>query len=266
MRIVALDDEKLALTLLKKSIEGAIPDGEITDFTQPLAALEFISENKTDAVFCDYQMPGMNGIDFAKRVKQQSPKTDIVFVTGYDEYAPAAINAVCPQGYITKPVSKKKIQEVLCNLHMETEGVKKGLYIQTFGRFNVWYNGAPVEFKVKKSLELLAYLIHSGGGCPRRELTAVLHEDKEERNAVRYLAEAVKCLSATLGEIGCGDILIRKFNSYGVDSTRFSCDLYEYLKGNINLYRGEYMTQYEWAEFYTGRSESLKNMRSISAY
>lgn len=249
MIIVALDDEKLALNLLKKSIMAAIPDAEISSFTEPLAALDFITENKTDAVFCDYNMPTMNGIDFAKAVKRQSPTTDIVFVTGYDEYAPAAVNAVCPQGYITKPVSKKKIEEVLCNLHTKTETVKNGLYIQTFGRFNVLYNGAPVDFKVKKSLELLAYIINSGGGCTRRDLTAALYEDKEEKNATRYFADALKCLLSTLESIGCADILIRKFNSYSVDSTRFSCDLYEYLDGNINLFRGEYMSQYEWAEF-----------------
>lgn len=250
MNILALDDEKLALSLLGKSIAAAIPDAVITPFTEPSAALAFIAANKTDAVFCDYNMPGMNGIDFAKAVKRQSPKTDIVFVTGYDEYAPAAVNAVCPQGYITKPVSKKKIEEVLGNLHKKREPIKSGLYIQTFGRFNVLYNGVPVDFKVKKSLELLAYLINSGGGCSRRDLTAVLYEDKEEQNAVRYFKDAVKCLSETLADIGCEDILVRKFNSYSVDRTRFSCDLFEYLDGNVNLFRGEYMSQYEWAEYY----------------
>ena len=249
MVIVALDDEKLALSLLKKSIEAAIPDSEISTFSEPAAALDFISVNKTDAVFCDYNMPEMNGIDFAKKVKRQSPTTDIVFVTGYDECAPAAVNAVCPQGYITKPVSKKKIEEVLANLHTQTENPSKGgLYIQTFGRFNVLFNGTPVDFRVKKSLELLAYLVNSGGGCTRRELTAVLYEDKEEQNAVRYFADALKCLLSTLEDIGCKDVLVRKFNSYSIDRSRFSCDLYEYLDGNVNLFRGEYMSQYEWAE------------------
>lgn len=249
MTVIALDDEKPALSLLKKSIAAAIPDADIATFTEPSAALGFIADNKTDAVFCDYNMPGMNGIDFAREVKRQSPVTDIVFVTGYDEYAPAAVNAVCPQGYITKPVSKKKIEDVLGNLHIKSETAKCGLYIQTFGRFNVLYNGMPVDFKVKKSLELLAYLVSSGGGCTRRELTAVLYEDKEEQNAVRYFTDALKCLLSTLESIGCEDILVRKFNSYSVDRSRFSCDLYEYLDGNVNLFRGEYMSQYEWAEF-----------------
>ena len=247
MKIVALDDEKPALTVLQKAIDGAIPGSEITLFSVPDKALAHIIENGADAVFCDYNMPGMNGIEFAKAVKRHSPKTDIVFVTGYDEYAPAVVNAVCPQGYITKPVSKKKIEEVLCNLHTKTGSVKEGLYIQTFGMFNVFYNGSPVEFKVKKAAELFAYLIHSGGSCTRRDLTAVLYEDKEEQNAVRYFKDAVKCFTETMDGLGMGDVLLRSFNSYAVDRTKVRCDLYEYREGNINLFRGEYMMQYEWA-------------------
>ena len=250
MKIVALDDENIALAVLRKSIEGALPDSEVTEFELPQPALEYIKENEIDAVFCDYNMPGLNGIEFARQVKQISPKTDIVFVTGYDEYAIEAVNAVSPQGYIMKPVSKTKIQSVLKNLHTET--AKSGIYIQTFGMFGVFHNGAPVEFKVKKAKELLAYLVNSGGECSRRDLTAALYEDRDEKNAVRYFAEAIKCLTSTLEEIGAEKILVRKFNSYSVDRSRFSCDLYDYLNGNVNLFRGEYMTQYEWAEFRSG--------------
>ena len=250
MKIVALDDENLALAVLEKSIAGAIPDAQTTCFSSAEKALEYIRTcDGTDAVFCDYSMPGMNGIEFAKRVKQISPKTDIVFVTGYDEYAPAAINAVCPQGYIVKPVSKKKIADVLGNLHIQSE--KSGMYIQTFGMFNVFYKGISVEFKVKKSMELLAYLVNSGGNCTRRELTAVLYEDKDEQNAVRYFKDAVKCLTETLEKIGSGGVFLHGFNSYSVDRNKIQCDLYEYRNGNVNLYSGEYMTQYEWAEFFS---------------
>lgn len=254
MKVVALDDESIALAVLVKAIEGALPDSEVTGFELPYPALEYVKSNDTDVVFCDYSMPGMNGIEFAQQVKEVSPKTDIVFVTGYDEYAVEAVNAVSPQGYIVKPVSKSKIQAVLKNLHTET--VKKGIYVQTFGMFNVFYDGVPVEFKVKKARELLAYLIDSGGECSRRDLTAVLYEDRDEKNAVRYFANAIKCLTSTLKEIDAEDILIHRFNSYSVDRSRFTCDLYDYLDGNVNLFRGEYMSQYSWAEMRVGTFSS----------
>lgn len=247
MKIVAVDDEELALSVLCKSIKAAIVDAEITSFSLAKDALEYIKNNDANVVFCDFNMPKMNGINFAKSVKAIKPNTDIVFVTGYEEYAIKAVNTVSPQGYILKPVSKKKVQSVLTNLHEPAQG--SGLFVQTFGMFNVLYNGNPVKFKVKKSLELFAYLINSGGTCTRRELTSVLYEDKEEENAVRYFKDAVKCLSDTLDEIGQNDVLIRGFNSYSIDRSKIKCDLYDFLAGNVNLFRGEYMSQYSWAEF-----------------
>lgn len=247
MRIVAVDDEELALAVLCKSIEAAIADAEITSFGLPGEALEYIENNNVDAVFCDYNMPKMNGIAFAKAIKAIKPQTDIVFVTGYEEYAIEAVNAVSPKGYIVKPVSKKKVETVLANLHETTQG--SGLFVQTFGMFNVLYNGNPLKFQVKKSLELFAYLINSGGTCTRRELTAVLYEDKEEENAVRYFKDAVRSLVSALDEVGQKDVLIRGFNSYSVDRSKIQCDLYDFLAGNVNLFRGEYMSQYSWAEF-----------------
>ena len=249
MKILALDDEQLALSVLVNSIKEAMGSGteEILSFESAIDALDYMKQNSIDVVFCDYSMPRMNGIEFAKEVKMINPTTDIVFVTGFDEYAIEAVNTVSPQGYILKPVSKEKVEAVMGNLHASLP--HPGLYIQTFGMFNVFYNGSPVSFKVKKSLELLAYLINSGGTCTRRDLTAVLYEDKDENNAVRYFKSAVKCLVDTLAEIAADDIIVRGFNSYSIDKSKVSCDLYEFLNGNVNLFRGEYMTQYSWAEF-----------------
>ena len=46
--------------------------------------------------------------------------------------------------------------------------------------------------------------------------------------------------------------MVRKaFNSYSVNTALFSCDLYDYDRGDpaaINAFRGEFMAQYEWAE------------------
>lgn len=247
MKVLAVDDERPALAVLEKAISSAIPDAEIVTFNSSSDAFDYIKENPVDVVFCDYVMPEYNGIEFGKKVKAFLPKADIVFVTGYDEYVLNTVNTLAPQGYILKPVSKSKIESVLGNLHIES--VKKGLYIKVFGTFDVFYDGMAVDFKIKKAKELFAYLLDKGGSCTRRELTASLYEDKEENNAVRYLTDCVKCLSDTLSSFGLEKAFVRRFNSYSIDSRYFTSDLAEYQNGNINLYNGEYMSQYSWAEY-----------------
>ena len=59
-------------------------------------------------------------------------------------------------------------------------------------------------------------------------------------------------LQETLKEYKVDSILVKGFNQYSLDNTKFSCDLYDYDKGlpeAINAYKGEYMAQYEWAIF-----------------
>ncbi|HBL40631.1 MAG TPA: two-component system response regulator [Ruminococcaceae bacterium] len=250
MKVLALDDERPALAVLEKAVAAALPEAEIKSFLLPEQALEYLQNHVADVIFCDFVMPGMNGIEFGKRVKSVLPKVNIVFVTGYGEYAVETINTLAPQGYIVKPVSKAKIQAVLGNLSFGSK--KTGLYVRAFGNFDLFFDGVPVGFKIKKAKELLAYLVDCAGTCTRRELTAVLYEDKEESNAVRYLADAVKCLSETLNSIGAPKVFVRKFNSYSVDFHYFSSDIREYEDGNLNLFQGEYMAQYSWAEYKHG--------------
>lgn len=248
MKVLALDDEKIALSVLENAIRGAIPEAEVISCRSPEKALTFLQENFVDVIFCDYKMPGIGGIDFGVKVKKIWPLTDIIFVTGFSEYAIEAVNKLAPQGYLVKPVSKDKIRAVLKNLHQNDE--KRGIYIKAFGSFELFHEGDPVEFKVRKAKELLAYLVDRGGAtCTRRELLAVLYEEKDEKNAQRYFADALKCLQDVLVEINAENMLVRKFNSYAVDKTYFQSDLEEYEKGNSNLFQGEYMTQYSWGEY-----------------
>ena len=248
MKILALDDEKMALVVLCSAIENAIPGAEILSFRSPEQALEALRQSAVDVVFCDYKMPGMTGIEFGRQLKRIRPRTDIVFVTGYSEYAADAVNELAPQGYIVKPVSPAKIQAVLKNLH--SSAGRPGLYAQTFGNFELFFDRKPVTFKVKKAKELLAYLIdRNGASVTRRDLLAVLYEDKDENNARRYFTDAVSCLTETLASLGAESVLVRSFNAYSVDKSGISCDLFDYLDGSVNLFRGEYMTQYDWSEF-----------------
>ena len=111
IKCVLVDDEKIILdelcTLIKQtkvSIAGAYQD--------PYKALESITETKPDVTFLDIEMPGLNGIELAKKVTKVSPETQIVFVTAYEQYALNAFEA-CAVHYLLKPITQKKINEAL---------------------------------------------------------------------------------------------------------------------------------------------------------
>lgn len=108
MKIIAADDEALALQSLEKAIQAAKPEEEVVSFQEPEEVLEYAKGHPVDVAFLDVEMGTMTGIEVAKQLKVWYPKVNIVFVTGYDKYMAQAIE-LRMSGYVTKPATKEKI-------------------------------------------------------------------------------------------------------------------------------------------------------------
>ena len=100
-RIVAIDDEPLALQLVKGYIEKT-PTLELAGaFDSPVDAVSFIQSADVDLVLLDIQMPDLSGTELA-RVIAGGPK--VIFTTAYEKYALEGfrLDAV---DYLLKPFS-----------------------------------------------------------------------------------------------------------------------------------------------------------------
>ncbi|HDZ05685.1 hypothetical protein LCGC14_0066080 [marine sediment metagenome] len=101
IRCLVIDDEPLALEVIKSHLEQ-IPGVElVATFQNPLEALDVLKSAKIDLVFLDIEMPLLSGINFVKSL-QNSPK--VIFTTAYRNYATESyeLDAV---DYLLKPIS-----------------------------------------------------------------------------------------------------------------------------------------------------------------
>lgn len=106
IRCIAIDDEPLALQQLAAYI-GKVPFLELAAQCQSaLEARKFLEQDTVDAIFCDINMPDLNGMDF---VKSLTVPPLIVFTTAYAEYAVEGfrVNAV---DYLLKPFGMQDFQ------------------------------------------------------------------------------------------------------------------------------------------------------------
>ena len=259
MHILATDDEQSALNILLGAIQEVVPSATVHGFRNPIEALEFMKETKCEVAFLDIQMREMSGIVLARKLKEIYPKVNIVFVTGYSQYANEAF-ALHASGYVYKPVTAEKIVNEMENLRTPVKWKETGICVNTFGSFELIVNGKEVSFGREKAKEMLAYLVDKQGkGATRKELAAVLFErDDYSRSTQNYLSKIIKELIVTLEKVGAEKILKRGLNSYSVDVDAFSCDLYDYEKDDVtpeglNCFYGEYMNQYSWAEITLAR-------------
>ena len=250
MLIYIIDDEQNAIEFLEKKVAQVEPDAEIHTFLSAKEALASSKEMPFDVAFLDIQMPGIDGITLAKKLKTINPKANLIFVTGYSEYTMDAFS-VDASGYLLKPTTAKLVRHALDNLRYPIV-VESGpsITIQCFGNFEIFDNGEPIKFKYSKSKELLAYLVdRKGAVCGNQEVIINLWEDDEDHNS--YYRSLLKDVMDTLEKHGCADMFIRQRDGASIVTSKVRCDYYDYLAGTpagINAFKGEYMVQYSWAE------------------
>lgn len=116
MKIIAVDDEELALYALNMAICEALPETEPVCFREAAEALAYAQEKPVDVAFLDADMgAGMSGLELAKALLAIRPTTNIIFVTGYSEYLEDAF-ALYASGYVKKPVRVRRILKEMANL------------------------------------------------------------------------------------------------------------------------------------------------------
>ena len=117
IRVLAIDDEPLALQQLAAYIQK-VPFLELAAQCQSaIEARELLDREPVDAIFCDINMPDLNGMDF---VKSLTVPPLIVFTTAYSEYAVEGfkVNAV---DYLLKPFGPQDFQRAALRLKERLE-------------------------------------------------------------------------------------------------------------------------------------------------
>jgi two-component system LytT family response regulator/two-component system response regulator LytT len=84
-------------------------------FGNAFDAIAFIVEHKPRLVFLDIQMPGVSGLEMARKLKNVKQPPLIVMVTAHPEYALECFDTPAV-GYVTKPVTAEKLSAVMDKL------------------------------------------------------------------------------------------------------------------------------------------------------
>ena len=120
IRCLAIDDEPLALQQLAAYIKKTPFLELVAQCQSAIEARQFLEKDTVDAIFCDINMPDLNGMDFVKSL--QVPPL-IVFTTAYSEYAVEGfkVNAV---DYLLKPFGMQDFQRAANRLRERVSGFK----------------------------------------------------------------------------------------------------------------------------------------------
>ena len=109
MRAFVLDDEPLAVRRLSRMLAETGRVEIAGTGSDPVDAVEWLSDNRVDVLFLDIQMPGMDGFE---ALSMLNPQPLVVFTTAYDQYALQAfeVNSI---DYLLKPIEERHLLRAL---------------------------------------------------------------------------------------------------------------------------------------------------------
>jgi two-component system response regulator RpfG len=131
VNILIVDDQQSARTMMRHVVEGISPGVSVTDFEDPVAALQWSEQNPIDLLLLDYRMPVMDGLKFARQFRRPLIKRDVpivlISVVGDEPVRQAALDAGVID-FLVKPVRPRELRSRLRNLlslRQQGESVKE---------------------------------------------------------------------------------------------------------------------------------------------
>jgi len=116
---IVAEDEALLRHALVAELKRAWPELRIVaECEDGASAVEALAEHQPDVAFLDIRMPGLSGLEVAALAAEASPRTRIVFVTAYDQYAIDAFERGAID-YLLKPVKPERLDAAVARLQAQ---------------------------------------------------------------------------------------------------------------------------------------------------
>jgi two-component system LytT family response regulator len=168
-KVILVDDERPALDVLRDTLLDESTDFQFFTYTRSEEALNQLYEIQPDLVFLDIEMPGLSGMEVARKWRQNELDFYLVFVSAYEKYSLDAFQ-VGAEDYLLKPIEPERLRETLLRFSRRFTHRDKPLdfysttnqitsSIRCFGPFEVRGPLGVVVWNTQKTEELFAYLV-----------------------------------------------------------------------------------------------------------
>ena len=113
--VILVDDMKLILVDGLPVLEEVMPNANVIGFTNAEETIEYAKNNRVSLAFLDIELRNASGIDLCRDLLAINPRTNVVYLTAYSDYALDAWSTGA-SGFMLKPLTAEGVREQLKNL------------------------------------------------------------------------------------------------------------------------------------------------------
>lgn len=111
--ILVVDDSRVSRMMIIAIIKNSKPDWKIIEAANGDEALSMVENNSPDVMILDFNMPGMDGLTLAEKLKSQFPNGKISLLTANIQDSTQRKAAELGINFADKPITEKKIEGIL---------------------------------------------------------------------------------------------------------------------------------------------------------
>ncbi len=115
MKVLIVDDNQLIVEDYLDEMGKIAPHAQCIGTSRPKEVMRLFEEYMFDVVIMDIDMPEINGITLAKKILAIKPRTNIIYVTGYEKFALQSWETFA-SAFLVKPISTEKLREAFEHL------------------------------------------------------------------------------------------------------------------------------------------------------
>lgn len=238
--VLIVDDEKIEREGLKYLLSKENGEKNVFEASNGKQALQIIRTEDIHLVLTDIKMPHMDGLELAKRAKEENPALQIVIFSGYSDFnfAQEAIRYGVTE-YILKPVNpldfhnviQKTEREIEIRRKKENQQMKERNFLQQYFLQNYLYSGKKEV--MEQAGELIDLEKWNGWHCAILIESDVTFFDTAEENLAEELQKELRRVFFYLNLNGKQSLLL--FQDVYCDYQLVANHLYSFLKRNYRV-------------------------------
>lgn len=163
IRVFLVDDHKMVIEGFQLLLQNH-SEIEVIDFAlSGEDALDKIMVQKPDVVLMDINLPGMNGIETTKKIKEVLPQTQVIAISMHKESSLIKLMlSNGAKGYVLKNAGQKEIVEAIKSVHLNKtylDETVKEIVISSISQPNTPKNSSPYPRLSRREKEILRLII-----------------------------------------------------------------------------------------------------------